>query len=149
MLAGLAIAAVKRAQHRQRGLLADRVVDQRKADAPRPTVAVGIGRHQAAGGLDDEFEANFLARGMEPPDPLVTSRSSQRELMLMRSLGALMPVPRSALREAVAEQLIPVRPVGGWRSARRVGIVRRANGYLSPAASQAVEALEVILRKER
>ncbi len=40
-------------------------------------------------------------------------------------------------------------PVGGWRSARRVGIVRRASGYLSPAASQAMQALEAMLRKER
>ncbi|BEP68530.1 MULTISPECIES: LysR family transcriptional regulator [unclassified Variovorax] len=97
-----------------------------------------------------EFEANFRAHRLDPPEPVGTSRSSQRELALVRSLGALMPVPRSVLKEPpVAAQFVPVSPVGGWRSTRRVGIVRRAGGYLSPSASQAMEALEAILRKER
>ncbi|MNW22844.1 hypothetical protein D3C71_2245810 [compost metagenome] len=59
-------------------------------------------------------------------------------------------MPRSVLKEPhVAAQFVAVSPVGGWRSTRRVGIVRRAGGYLSPAATQAMEALEAILRKER
>ena len=95
-----------------------------------------------------EFEANFRVHGLEPPEPLITTRSSQRELALMHALGALMPLPRSILKAAPIAGLAPVRIVGGWQSARRLGIVRRANGYLSPLAAQAIEALKDVLRKE-
>lgn len=96
-----------------------------------------------------EFEANFRAHRLDPPEPVGTSRSSKRELALMGSLGALMPVPRSILKEPrIAGRFTAVSPVGGWRSSRRIGFVRRAGGYLSPSACQAIEALEAILRKE-
>ncbi|WP_027014318.1 LysR family transcriptional regulator [Comamonas composti] len=90
-----------------------------------------------------EFEANFQAHGLEVPQPVLTSRSSQREVMLMHALGALMLVPHSVLREGqFKEQLTTVKPEGGWQSSRRLGIVRRNGGYLSPAAARAIEALK-------
>lgn len=94
-----------------------------------------------------EFEANFHARGLEAPDPVLTSRSSQREVMLMHTLDALMLVPHSILREGqLREQLAIIKPEGGWQSSRRLGIVRRNGGYLSPAATRAIETLKESLQ---
>lgn len=90
-----------------------------------------------------EFEANFRARGLEPPEPVLTSRSSQREVMLMHSLDALMLVPRSIMSNAqIREPLTAIEPEGGWQSSRRLGIVRRNGGYLGPSAMRAIEALK-------
>ena len=94
-----------------------------------------------------EFEANFLAQGIKPPVPLVTTRSSQRELALMHTLAALMPLPLSVLEDpGVAQRVVPVALAGEWPSARRLGIVTRAQGYLSPAAVQAIERFTALLR---
>lgn len=90
-----------------------------------------------------EFDSNFRTCGLEPPEPVLTSRSSQRGMMLMQALEALMLVPRSVLRDGkLNEQLSTINPEGGWQSSRRLGIVRRSGGYLSPAASRAIEILK-------
>lgn len=95
-----------------------------------------------------EFEANFRAHSLEPPEPVLTSRSSQREVMLMHSLNALMLVPYSVSREAqLKEQLAPIQPQGGWQSSRRLGVIRRNGGYLSPAATRAIETLKESLQE--
>lgn len=89
-----------------------------------------------------EFERNFAAHGLAIPAPLIASRSSQRELQLALALDALVLLPRSLLKErAVSEEFALVAPTGGWQSERRLGIVSRAGGYLSPAAQRAMTLL--------
>jgi LysR family transcriptional regulator, regulator of abg operon len=90
-----------------------------------------------------EFERNFAAQGLATPAPLVASRSSQRELPLALALDALVLVPRSLLKEpGVQAQFARVAPPGGWQSERRLGIVSRAGGYLSPTAQRAMALLQ-------
>jgi DNA-binding transcriptional LysR family regulator len=89
-----------------------------------------------------EFARNFAAQGLATPAPLVASRSSQRELPLALALDALVLVPRSLLKEpGVQAQFARVAPAGGWQSERRLGIVSRAGGYLSPTAQRAMALL--------
>ena len=90
-----------------------------------------------------EFERNFAAQGLATPAPLVASRSSQRELPLALVLDALVLVPRSLRKEPdVQAQFALVTPAGGWQSERRLGIVSRAGGYLSPTARRAMALLQ-------
>ena len=87
----------------------------------------------------DDFQRNFAAHGLEPPEPAVVSRSTHREATLALALGALTLVPRSKLDDGpVHEHFVPLAPPGGWDSPRRVALLRRRSGYLSPAAEQAM-----------
>jgi DNA-binding transcriptional LysR family regulator len=89
-----------------------------------------------------EFERNFADHGLEAPQPCVASRSSQLELSLATALDALVLVPRSVADEpAVRAAFAAITPPGGWRSPRRLAIVHRRAGYLSPAAKQAIGLL--------
>ena len=93
-----------------------------------------------------EFERNFTDQGMAPPRPWVASHSSQRELSLASALDALMLVPRSVLHEpGLAERFATVTPPGGWRSGRRLAVVRRSGAYLSPAAECAIGQLRTLV----
>lgn len=89
-----------------------------------------------------EYERNFATQGLAAPLPWVASRSSQRELALAKALDALVLLPRSVAEEpALQAQFAPVLPPGGWQSDRRLAIVHRAGGYLSPAALRTMALL--------
>lgn len=96
-----------------------------------------------------EFQRNFEHHGRAAPEPVVTSRSSGRERLLAVALGALMLVPRSARQagDDLAPGLVPVRVSGGWASARCVGVVQRAGGYLSPPAELAIGLLRDVMER--
>jgi DNA-binding transcriptional LysR family regulator len=93
-----------------------------------------------------EFERNFERNGLVAPEPVVTSRSSGRERVLAEALGALMLVPRSTRQAGtdLASGLVPVPVSPAWASARGVGVVHRAGGYLSPAAELAIRLLREV-----
>lgn len=94
-----------------------------------------------------EFQENFTRRGIRPPQVAVASRSSKRERMLAIALDALMLAPRSSLNEPEQRsRFAVVAPIGGWHSPRRVGIVHRAGGYLSPSATRAIELLKEVMQ---
>lgn len=89
----------------------------------------------------DDFERNFAEHGYTV-EPAVVSRSTQREAPMALALGALILVPRSKHEEpAVRAAFAPVTPPGGWHSPRRVALVWREGGYLSPAAQRAMKLL--------
>lgn len=93
-----------------------------------------------------EFQANFTAQGIRPPQPSVSSRSSKRERMLAIALDSLLLASRSSLNDPEQQsKFAVVTPADGWRSERRVGIVYRADGYLSPSAIRAIELLKEVM----
>lgn len=90
-----------------------------------------------------EFERNFAEQGLAAPEPWVASHSSQRELSLAGALDAMVLVPRSVIEEpGLASHFIAVIPPGGWRSGRRLAVVRRRGAYLSTAAEHAIARLQ-------
>lgn len=90
-----------------------------------------------------EFERNFAEQGLAAPLPCVVSSSSQRELSLATALDALVLVPRSVINEpGLRDRFDPISPPGGWHSGRRLAVVRRAGGYLGPAAERAIARLQ-------
>jgi len=87
-----------------------------------------------------EFRANFAGQGVLAPEPVVLSSSSGREFSLCLALDAILLMPRSAARESeVLSRLVSVLPTGGWSSRRRLGIIRRTDGYLGPGAELGME----------
>lgn len=88
-----------------------------------------------------DFDRNFAARGLSV-QPLVVSGATQREAKLAIALDALLLLPRSKLDEpSVRAAFVPLQPPGGWRSPRRVGLVYRDGGYLSPSGQRAMKLL--------
>jgi len=88
-----------------------------------------------------DFERNFTDRGLSV-SPLIVSSSTQREVMLAIALDALLLLPRSKIEaQRVRSAFVAVSPPGGWRSPRRIGLVYRKGGYLSPSAKQAMKLL--------
>jgi len=94
-----------------------------------------------------DFDRNFAARGHRV-DPVVVSGATHRELALALALDALLLLTRSRIEApSVKAGFVPLAPPGGWRSPRRVGLVHRAGGYLSPAAQRAMKLLRQSLAK--
>jgi len=88
-----------------------------------------------------DFDRNFVDRGFVV-QPMVVSSSTQREAALALELDALMLLPKSKIESAlVRANFTQVSPVGGWRSPRRIGLIYRKGGYLSPSAQQAMKLL--------
>lgn len=89
-----------------------------------------------------EYERNFAAHGLPAPAPAVASTSSARERALGLALGAVILAPRSAAdTPGMRQHFQPVAVPGGWQSERRMGLVRRADAYLSAAAERAIALL--------
>lgn len=89
-----------------------------------------------------EFEKNFREHGHEHPVPIVASRTSNREIPLALALDAIVLITRSLAEEPpVREQFRLIRPEGGWASRRKLVLVHRQGGYLSPAARKALETI--------
>lgn len=89
-----------------------------------------------------DFEQNFRAHGLEPPTPWVASRNSGRELALATALGAIVLLTRSHAEEPeVRARFRLLKVEGGWPSGRKLVIVHRQRGYLSPAAGKAMESV--------
>jgi len=96
----------------------------------------------------EEFESNFRRHGLEPPTPIVASRMSNREIPLALALKAIVLMTRSLAEEpSVRAQFRLVRPEGGWPSRRKLGIVHRDGGYLSPAARKAMSTIRELLAR--
>jgi DNA-binding transcriptional LysR family regulator len=96
-----------------------------------------------------EFERNFAAHGLEAPPPWVASSYSNRELALGLALDAVVLVPRCATElPDVQRDFGQLAPPGGWRSERRLALVRRADAYLSPAAEHAIAQLHEMARAD-
>ena len=95
----------------------------------------------------EEFTRNFAERGFAPP-ATVLSHTSQRELALGVALDALVLLSRSRLdTPGVLGTYVVLEPPGGWPSGRRVALVFRKDGYLSPAATRAMEMTRAEVRK--
>ena len=93
-----------------------------------------------------EFERNFRDRGVERPVPIVASRNSNREIGLALALDAIVLITRSLAEEDdVASRFKLIRPAGGWRSKRKLVLVHREGGYLSPAAKKSLETIRQTL----
>lgn len=90
----------------------------------------------------EEFQRNFREHGLVAPRPSASSRTSHREVTIAAAVGAIVLVPTSMADEAMAAHgFLPVRPRGGWSSAREMGIVRRQGGYVSAAAEKAIRCI--------
>jgi LysR family transcriptional regulator, regulator of abg operon len=89
-----------------------------------------------------EFEKNFRDHRVEPPTPIVASRTSNREVPLALALDAIVLITRSLAEDPnVAAKFRLVQPQGGWTSRRKLVLVHRQGGYLSPAARKALETI--------
>lgn len=89
-----------------------------------------------------EFESNFRRHRLQAPQPLVSSQASNREVPLAIELGCVVLMTRSlAEEETVAQRFGQLKPEGGWRSQRKLVLVSRQGGYLSPAAKKAIETV--------
>lgn len=96
-----------------------------------------------------DFDRNFADRGLTV-EPLVVSRATQRELTLALTLDALLLLPKSKVGDPeVKSGFVPLNPPGGWHSPRRVGLVYRRIGYLSPAAQRAMKLLRQSVGKAK
>lgn len=95
----------------------------------------------------NEFIRNFGKHGLTP-QATVLSHTSERELALGVALNALVLMSRSRLTSpGVREAFVVLRPVGGWPSTRRIALVFRKGGYLSPAAQRAMTLTREVVRK--
>lgn len=95
----------------------------------------------------DDFDRNFAERGYAVT-PLVVSGATQREVAIATALDALLLLTRSRIEApAVRARFVPLEPPGGWRSPRKVGLLRRRRGYLSPTALRAMRELRRVLGK--
>jgi DNA-binding transcriptional LysR family regulator len=80
-----------------------------------------------------DFDDSFAKAGLNPPIPVVCSRSSQRDLVLSKSLQALVTMPRSlanSLEEWFGLKILPTP--AQWISHRELGFVWRGDGYRNP-----------------
>ncbi|UUZ62166.1 LysR family transcriptional regulator [Polaromonas sp. P1-6] len=89
-----------------------------------------------------EFERNFCDHRVEPPIPIVASRASTREVALAVALDAIVLITRSLAEDSqISARFRLVRPEGGWASKRKLVLVHRQGGYLSPSARKALETI--------
>ncbi|MEY2684813.1 MAG: hypothetical protein RJA09_1957 [Pseudomonadota bacterium] len=93
-----------------------------------------------------EYMRNFEDHGLTAPQPTVLYQSSSREVSIALAIQAVVLMPRCMAREPNAAELAPVRPVGGWRSDRQVGLAYRRGGYIGPAAQEALRLFRKTLK---
>jgi DNA-binding transcriptional LysR family regulator len=91
------------------------------------------------------FSAQFTALGLEPPNPVVESNASGREIELALALNALLlaPTSLSLYEPSVAERFVVLEPPADWHWKRQVSLLFRRYANLSPAARLAMEQFEV------
>lgn len=94
------------------------------------------------------FDQQFAQRGIEGPRRVIGLRSYPVALELGESLDALSLVPASTLRTPQALRgHKAIRTPPDWQSERKVGILHRPRGYLTPAADKLMRAFESEARK--
>jgi LysR family transcriptional regulator, regulator of abg operon len=92
-----------------------------------------------------DFLQYFQAAKLIPPQPLVYSNSSQRELQIAKTLLALVLLPQSLLGEAQSQgDFRPLSLKRHWVSKRQLGILQRKGLYQNPLA----ERFNIELRKQ-
>jgi LysR family transcriptional regulator, regulator of abg operon len=90
-----------------------------------------------------EFDLSFQSAGLTVPTPAASSRSSQRDLALAKTLNALTLLPRSLTHVPEVMKDYQTLPIpSGWRSRRCLGFVWRDNSYRSPLSMRCVRIVQ-------
>jgi LysR family transcriptional regulator, regulator of abg operon len=90
-----------------------------------------------------DFDACFQRAGLTPPQPAVSSRSSQRDLVLAKQLGLLMTLPQSLTQSPEVLKDFRILPVPTqWQSRRELGFVWRGDGYRNPLIKRCIKLVQ-------
>jgi LysR family transcriptional regulator, regulator of abg operon len=90
-----------------------------------------------------DFDASYTKAGLNPPIPIVCSRSSQRDLILSQSLQALITLPRSLANSLRPTDEFKVLPIPAeWLSRRELGFVWRGDGYRNPPSKRCAQIVQ-------